>query len=132
MKDGFYYLHTNGDLIYKRFEPESDSPFVRKVWALDVTDRAQAWTIALEALVMGADINRVKELADKWGLTLNDSFEFMAREASTPILKKGLVLFAEKILGMSEDEYWIALKQIAAEKKKEADDYEYEKSLLHG
>jgi len=34
---GWYYLHTNGDLIFKRTEPESDSPFVRKVWPIDTT-----------------------------------------------------------------------------------------------
>lgn len=35
---GFYYLHTNGDLIWKRFRPEYDSDFVKRVWAVDAAD----------------------------------------------------------------------------------------------
>lgn len=68
---GWYYLHTNGDLIYK---PDSDgvvgdfrdSDFVRGFWSLDPTDRAGAWRICVEAMAAGAKPERVKELAAKW------------------------------------------------------------------
>ena len=76
---GFYYLHTNGELIFKKFEPESDSPFVQKVWAVDPMDRGNAWIICIEALAMGANRSRVMELAEKWSLTDEDAQEFTGR-----------------------------------------------------
>jgi len=77
MNDGYYYLHTNGDVIYKKFEPEADSPFVVKVWPVNVEDRAQAWLIAIEALALGARKQRIDELARKWGLTDEDALLFV-------------------------------------------------------
>lgn len=74
-ENGWYYLHTNGSLIFKRFEPEADSPFVRRVWAVDVTDRLNAWIIAIEALALGAFRSRIDELAEKWGLTDDDAVD---------------------------------------------------------
>lgn len=76
-ESGYYYLHTNGALIYKRFEPEDDSPFVRRVWAFDTRNRAHAWLIVIEAKAMGADPERIEELAIKWGLTDEDAQEFV-------------------------------------------------------
>ena len=53
--NGWYYLHTNGELIYKpaASDPDFSSPFVRKHWAFDVSDRKDAWTVLLEALAFG-------------------------------------------------------------------------------
>jgi hypothetical protein len=77
---GYYYLHTNGDLIFKRFEPEQEAGgFVRKVWRIDPSDRGNAWLIAIEALAMGARRDRVMELAAHWGLTDEDAQEFVRR-----------------------------------------------------
>jgi hypothetical protein len=77
--DGYYYLHTNGALIWKKFRPEDDSPFVRRVWGVDVRSRFSAWVVAIEALALGADRTRIDELAAKWGLTDEDGQEFVRR-----------------------------------------------------
>ena len=75
----FYYLHTNGELIGKRFRPESDSPFVRRVWSLDLADRGAGFILLIEAAALGARMNRVLELAKKWGMDGDDGFEFCDR-----------------------------------------------------
>lgn len=80
--DGYYYLHTNGDLIYK---PASvmdsdpsyfDSSFVKKVWALDLSDRGDAYSMLLEAEAMGARVERIHELKAKWKITEEDTQTF--------------------------------------------------------
>lgn len=83
--DGYYYLHTGGDLIFKptsvvNADPEYfDSPFVRKVWPIDKKDRATAYITVIEAAVMGAHQNRLNHLIDHWGLTDDDAKEFCQR-----------------------------------------------------
>ena len=77
MDNGWYYLHTNDDLIYKRFRPD-DSDFVRKIWQLNINDRGTAWLIAIEAKALGARESRINALADLWGLTDEDAHEFVA------------------------------------------------------
>lgn len=67
---GWYYLHTNGSLIYKP-DPDAcgdirESDFAVGLWPLDPADRAGAWRIVVEAGAAGADPVRVAELADKW------------------------------------------------------------------
>ena len=62
---GWYYLHTNGDLLYKR-ELEGtaadirESSFAKMLWPVDSEDRAGAWRIVVEALACGANPERVK------------------------------------------------------------------------
>ena len=120
--DGFYYLHTNGDMIFKRFEPEGDSPFVKKVWSLDLTNRMNAWTIALEGLFLGAKTERIEDLANKWGLTLNDSIEMLTRRKGPSSEEVGgLKLFIKEILKMGEEEFWEKAKQEFKEKKEVSD-----------
>ena len=68
---GWYYLHTNGSLIYKRELGDTsadirESDFARALWPMDPENREGAWNICVEALALGADAVRVKELADKW------------------------------------------------------------------
>jgi hypothetical protein len=68
---GYYYLHTNGALIYKRDFGDTaadlrESDFVRAFWPIDPTDRATAWALLVEALAMGVDKARINELAAKW------------------------------------------------------------------
>ena len=111
-KTGYYYLHTNGNLIYKSsFVVESDpeyfsSPFVKKYWKIKFSDRKDAWTLIIEALALGANINKIKELADKWHLDFNDSVEFVSRIKPNPLLTKGMALFIKNVLNMDVDEYW--------------------------
>ena len=71
----YYYLHTNGDLIHKRFRPDP-SDFVKKIWKLVLTDRESAWIVAIEALAMGANKKRILELKDRWQLTDEDALIF--------------------------------------------------------
>jgi hypothetical protein len=82
--EGWYYLHENGDLIYK---PEHggtaadirDSDFARGLWPMDPTDRAGAWRILVEGLAAGANAQRVKALADKWGCDDEDGMIYADR-----------------------------------------------------
>lgn len=70
---GWYYLHDNGDLIYKREEPKVEAGgFVKHVWPVDPEDRCTAYQIVLEAEALGAKIKRVNELAKKWHFTDDD------------------------------------------------------------
>ncbi len=75
---GWYYLHTNGELIYKRDLDGTaadirESDFARALWPLDPTDRLGAWAIVVEALAAGANRDRVNELAVKWGCNDSDA-----------------------------------------------------------
>lgn len=115
----FYYLHENGDLIHKNFEPEQEAGgFVKKVWKVDVSNRACGWGIVLEALALGANLERVKELSTKWGLTFDDSVEFIARVTPTNLMRDGLEIFIEKVLSMESDDYWDKVKEKLEEMKK--------------
>jgi hypothetical protein len=107
----YYYLHINGDLIGKPPIVADDpdyfsSPFVRKVWFVDTEDRADGYKLVLEALTLGVRIERVAELAEKWKLTKEDSWEFVARTKPSAATGPGLKIFIEQILKMTEDSYW--------------------------
>ena len=75
----WYYLHTNGSLIAKRFEPESDSPFVRKVWKLNINERESAYVLLVEAACLGVPMSRILELAKHWGADGADGLVFCER-----------------------------------------------------
>ena len=83
--DGYYYLHTNGDLIYKPAtvmdsDPNYfDSSFVKKVWPITLDERADAYTLLLDAEAMGARIDRIHELKTKWNITEEDTQTFADR-----------------------------------------------------
>lgn len=81
MMEGWYYLHTNGDLIYKRelggtAADLRESDFVKVMWPVDPSDRAGAWRILVEALAFGANRARIDELATKWGCTDADAMHY--------------------------------------------------------
>lgn len=90
---GWYYLHTNGELIYK---PEHggtaadirDSDFARGLWSVDPTDRESAWSILVEAGAAGADKPRVSSLATRWGCS-NDDAEVYADRVGCRLFKDG-------------------------------------------
>lgn len=81
MIQGWYYLHTNKQLIYKNSPDAIDdireSDFCESAWAWD-GERPTAWGILVEALSLGADKERVKELAEKWGCTDTDADNYAA------------------------------------------------------
>ena len=78
---GWYYLHTNGELIYKpddegRVADFRESDLVRGFWPLDPTDRAGAWRILVEGGAAGANPSRIKELAEKWHCNDGDASKY--------------------------------------------------------
>jgi hypothetical protein len=84
MMIGWYYLHINGDLIFRRDlgETEADireSDFARALWPVDPFNREHAWTILVEGLAAGAQPERVRELAEKWGCKDTDAKVFADR-----------------------------------------------------
>lgn len=119
----YYYLHSNDDLIGKNpavvdSDPQYfDSPLVQKHWRVDLTDRGSMWIMILEALAKGARIDRVKELAEKWKMDFDDSIEFLKRYRPSKMVRGGMKIFIAKILGMSWDEYFDRLGQMAKEEK---------------
>lgn len=81
---GWYYLHENGDLIYKRdLEGTAadirESDLARGLWPLDPNEREGAWNIVVEALAAGANAERVKDLAAKWNCTDQDASAYADR-----------------------------------------------------
>lgn len=112
MISGYYYLHENGDLIFRRDAPEIESGgFVKQVWPVDTTDRLDAWTLLIEALTNNASTTRVKELAGKWGCNARDLPEFLCRVTKpTTEQKEGIRRFILQILGVEPDAWfdWLA------------------------
>lgn len=80
---GYYYLHTNGQLIYKPgtecVADIRESDFARMLWPCDPSDRFGAWRILIESLALGALASRVNELASKWLCDDTDADEFANR-----------------------------------------------------
>lgn len=83
MIDGYYYLHTNGDLIFKPGTDCAvdirDSNFARCMWPIDLHDRMTAWGVIVEGFALGANLPRVIELANKWGCTDADADVYAGR-----------------------------------------------------
>ena len=83
--DGYYYLHENGALIWKRYIDAGqiadfrESPLVKHFWSIDLKSREDAWAIVIEALAIGADPARVKELAALWQCDDTDAAIFAER-----------------------------------------------------
>lgn len=77
---GWYYLHENGELIYKAGEDTCadirDSDFARGLWPMDPTNRAGAWRIVVEAGAAGAQPTRVADLATKWACDDRDAGKY--------------------------------------------------------
>jgi len=108
----YYYLHTNGDIIGKSpYVVESDpdyfrSDFVRTYWKINLDDRSHAWTLCIEALDLGANEDRIKELIDKWGLTIDDSTEYLSRVKPSKEFNEKFFNFMETFYGLSEEDYY--------------------------
>lgn len=93
MITGWYYLHTNGDLIYKRelggtAADIRESDFAKALWPIDPTDRKGAWDILVESLASGADKSRVQQLALKWNCNDKDAQHY-ANAINAKIFKDG-------------------------------------------
>jgi hypothetical protein len=82
--DGWYYLHKNGQLIYKRELGDTaadirESDFALAMWPVDSHDREGAWTVLVEGLAAGASKSQVEELSKKWGCTDDDADTYAGR-----------------------------------------------------
>lgn len=91
--EGWYYLHTNGELLYKRelggtAADIRESDFSRALWPLEPSDRAGAWRILVEGLAAGAKAERIKELAAKWGCDDQDA-EVYASHVGCNVFRDG-------------------------------------------
>lgn len=98
---GYYYLHVNGDLIYKQnlpgtYEDLIKSVFVRRIWLADTSNRERAWDILVEASALGANMKKIEELKEKWGCDNDDALIYADR--------KGIVL-------KCVEETWCAAKE---------------------
>lgn len=94
MITGWYYLHTNGELIYK---PDSDtiagdlreSDFVRAMWIIDLSNRVSLWNILVEALALKANKSRIEELAKKWKCDNKDAEIYAQHIGLAPLKMDG-------------------------------------------
>lgn len=79
MIEGYYYLHTNKELIYKP-DPDAivdirESDFCHSAWAWD-GQRQTAWQILVEALSLGAKKDRINKLSKKWNCDGDDALNY--------------------------------------------------------
>lgn len=83
MIQGYMYLHTNGDLIFKHgtdcIADIRESDFARACWPIDPKDREGAWNCLVEAASLGANAVRIKELVDKWNCNDKDAEHYAER-----------------------------------------------------
>ena len=81
--DGYYYLHVNGSLIYKRGSESvvdlRDSDLVQGFWPFSSDDRESVWRICVEGLATGAKPERIRELADLWQCDDDDARNYAER-----------------------------------------------------
>ena len=126
MITGYYYLHTNGSLVYKpaivveNDECYFDSDFVKYHWSFDKDNRADAWKIILQALYFDASIPEIKELIKKWNITPDD-FKFYLGYLKS----KKIALGAQEFMGLEKlKEIWDDLEKDAQLRPSESIDEE--------
>lgn len=118
----YYYLHENGELISKPAlavgNPAEyfESDFVRKWWEIETTDRTDAWLLLLEATGLGAKIDRVKELADRWHCNREDLPQFLVHHPHpTPQEQENLRKFIVAVLGLDPDKVFDEIEAMETE-----------------
>lgn len=110
MIEGYYYLHTNGDLIYKRELDDGtvadlrESTFVRHFWPMDPQDRANAWRILVEASALDANPARIAQLAETWKCDDEDA-EHYASHLGCRLYKGGDAWGVKRIDSMPSQEF---------------------------
>ncbi len=106
----YYYLYANGDLISKNpaniAASKSYDPNIKKIWKLNLKDRATLWKCALEAVAKGAKLKRIYQLAILWELTIEDSLEMIRHLQPNVEQTAGLNIFIVKIFHMELEDYW--------------------------
>lgn len=96
--EGYYYLHTNGELIYKRYTEDvvadlRESDFVVAFWPIDVENRKTAWDFLVEAKAAGA--NRIGIHAERWKCDDEDAQNY-AKAINLTLQKDGSDWMAAK------------------------------------
>lgn len=84
MITGYFYLHINGDLIFKRegsgiVADIRESNLAIGLWPMDPENREHAWTICIEGLASGANKERIMGLAARWGCDNGDAEVYATR-----------------------------------------------------
>lgn len=83
VNQGYMYLHTNEQLIFKHgtdcIADIRESDFARAAWPIDPEDREGAWNCLVEAASLGANPQRIKELSEKWGCNDDDAEQYAER-----------------------------------------------------
>lgn len=82
---GYYYLHANGAVLFRRAAPGlvsdfENSDFVKCWWPCEPSDRRGAWRILIEATARGADAESVARLARTWHCDDKDAAQYCQRE----------------------------------------------------
>ena len=81
---GWYYLHENNSLIYKKELGDTaadirESDLAVSMWPCDPSDREMAWSCLVEALSLGATKKRIDELAELWKCSDSDAANYAER-----------------------------------------------------
>jgi hypothetical protein len=94
-----------------------DSDFVKKYWLIDISDRESAWTLLLEALSLGALVDRIRSLAIWWNCDGKDLTQYLRNVTPSPERIKQVYLYLEKILEVNPDEYltWLGSTETGKE-----------------
>ena len=130
MNNGFFCLYKDGRLLWQKSPPEQKDILLKHFWPVNIDFRGNAWMVALEALAMGAKLDRIKELALKWGLTFDDSIELLKRMDPKKITKEmrvGLTMFITLVLEIQINDYWANVHEVMAEQRARAAELEKEK-----
>lgn len=105
-------LHADGGILITSHDPYgmTGGAFSRQIWTLRPTDRATAWKCLLEALALGCDLDRAKQLAEQWGCTPRDLVEYMLRtRLPSRQLQDGVQRYLADIAGVAPEEWFIWL-----------------------
>lgn len=82
IKTGFFYLHTNGELIYKpeatisRRQDLEESDFVVQYWPVASNHRTSLWTCLIEAAARGANQSCIDHMKKTHDITNEDAAGF--------------------------------------------------------
>jgi hypothetical protein len=82
---GYYYLHANGAVLYKRAAPGvitdfENSDLVKCWWPVEPDDRRGAWRILIEASARGATPETIAQHAHLWHCDSPDAYRYALRE----------------------------------------------------
>lgn len=112
--DGYYFLHEDGDLIWKRSRPRKEpGGFVLAIWPINVQDRRTAWRLILEALALTYGTHRearchanVQRLCLRWWCSPRDLVRYLeSRHEPSGIEEDGLRIYLRKGAGADPDEW---------------------------